>query len=271
MPLSLLIIFTEIVLITVLNYEMSGTHVSLDVLYCLPIIQAARVKALQAKRSSDSYLPLIIGFTVGMAWSLAEALVANNFPAGAIALNIFTRGVTFTVLGRVVARLWKEREYGHKDFLTDLANRPDFLDKFKQEQVRSERSRKPYSLLFIDIDRFKKLNDDQGHSVGDVVLHRVAEVLRASSRKVDTIARLGGDEFVLLFPETDAQGAELLKSRIMASSGTEFQQHGWDISLSIGEVTHIGNNKSPAELLDEADEIMYATKKAKRAAALAHA
>jgi GGDEF domain-containing protein len=188
----------------------SDTHISLDVLYCLPIIQAARAKSLQSKRFFDSYLPVLIGTFVAVVWSLAERQVQpEEFTLGVLVLNIFTRSLVFSILGRVLARLWKEREYGKKDFLTNLTNRAQFLEQFSQEQLRSERSRRPYSLLFIDIDRFKILNDEGGHQVGDTALHKIAETLRANSRKTDTVARIGGDEFALLFPETNTRGGEL--------------------------------------------------------------
>ena len=92
MFLGLLIIFVEVALVTALNYMAIDTYVSLDVLYCLPIIQAARFQAVHAQRQSELLLPLIIGFLVGAIWSLAEALVTvSDFPMDALVLNIFTR------------------------------------------------------------------------------------------------------------------------------------------------------------------------------------
>ncbi|WP_407898211.1 hypothetical protein [Ferrigenium sp. UT5] len=114
--MSLFIIVFEVALVTVLNYATIDTHVSLDVLYCLPIIQAAQMPMLQSNRQSELLIPLLIGFLVGAIWSLSEALLTpSDFPLGALALNVFSRGVTFTLLGKVVARLWKEREQDHQD------------------------------------------------------------------------------------------------------------------------------------------------------------
>lgn len=264
MYISLSIIIAEILLITYLNFVLVGTHISLDVLYCLPIIQAARTKALQAQRKSDSRLPILIGFLAAFAWSFSEKWVSpEDFPVAILALNIFTRTVTLGLIGRLVSRLWVEREYGQKDFLTDLTNRAEWIDKFEYEQSRSERSGRPYSLLYIDIDRFKQLNDSQGHSVGDEALKQVAHILKKGSRKMDTLARIGGDEFVVLFPETDANSCEILMNRILETADLEFKQCGWDISLSIGNITQTGKSKSAHEILDEVDSIMYATKKSK--------
>ena len=134
----------------------------------------------------------------------------------------------------------------------------------KVKQLRSERSGNPYSLLFIDIDDFKMLNDNQGHHVGDAALKMLADILGENSRRVDTVSRFGGDEFVLLFPETKEQPCEMLVGRIHLAAKKAFQKQGWPISLSIGQVTETGRNRSVDEILIEADSKMYAVKKEKQ-------
>ena len=259
---GLLLVAVEVAIITYLDYGFAGTYYSLDVLYCLPVVQAARIGAIRAMRKTDSQTSTIIGVVCAVAWSAAEAaIIWPIYPLGAIAMNIFTRSVTFTVLGRVVTRLWKEREYSRKDTLTNLANRLEFTERFQAEQLRSERSGSPYSLLFIDINQFKMLNDNHGHHVGDEALKDVAVILRGNSRNVDTVARIGGDEFVMLFPETDSQVSEIIVKRIKSVSDKRFREEGWAISLSIGHVTAIGREKSVEEVMHEADENMYLMKR----------
>ncbi len=264
MFLNTLLITGEVLLITFLNYKMADSHYSFDVLYCLPVVQAAHLNAIHALRQSDSKLPIVIGIIIAIIWSLSEALIfMPDFPLGAFALNVFTRSVTFTVIGRVVTKLWLERDYARRDVLTSLANRLEFFEKFETEQLRSERSGKAYSLLFIDVDQFKLLNDNHGHRVGDSALKVISGILLDNSRKPDTVARIGGDEFTILFPETDNQACEKLIERIKVASAKEFEKRGWKISLSIGYVTETGKIKSPDELLHEADTRMYAVKKAR--------
>lgn len=148
----LLLIVAEVLLITFLDYKLAETYYFFDVLYCLPVIQATRLGAIQALCRSDTLLPDLVGIFSAVVWSLAEAAVTfTTFPLNALALNIFTRSVTFTVIGRVVAKLWREREYARKDALTNLANRLELFERFEIEQLRSERSGNPYSVLFIDI------------------------------------------------------------------------------------------------------------------------
>jgi diguanylate cyclase (GGDEF)-like protein len=259
------LVVVEILIITYLDYKESGTYFSLDVLYCLPVIQAAHIGAIRAMRRSDTQVSTIIGVLAAVAWSGAEAAVIwPSFPMFALAMNIFTRSVTFTVLGRVVTKLWREREYSRKDTLTELANRLEFNERFETEQIRSDRSGSPYSLLYIDIDQFKKLNDQHGHYVGDKALQVVAHLLRENSRSVDTAARIGGDEFVLLYPETDEYVCDILAKRIKAASEQIFNSEGWQIALSIGHATATGKARTTDEILHDADANMYAMKKQKQ-------
>jgi diguanylate cyclase (GGDEF)-like protein len=262
---SLLLVSLEVAIITYLDYGFAGTYYSLDVLYCLPVVQAARIGAIRAMRRSDTQTSTVIGVVSAVAWSVAEAaIIWPGYPLSAVAMNIFTRSVTFTVLGRVVTRLWKEREYSRKDTLTNLANRLEFIERFEAEQLRSERSGSPYSLLFIDIDQFKLLNDKHGHHVGDEALKDVAGILRGNSRNVDTVARIGGDEFVLLFPDTDEYVCGILINRIKSVSEKKFKEESWPISLSIGRTTATGREKSVEEAMHEADENMYLMKRDKQ-------
>jgi diguanylate cyclase (GGDEF)-like protein len=203
----------------------------------------------------------LVGVISAVAWSIAEASVVwPNYPLYALTMNIFTRGVTFTVLGRVLTKLWKERDYFRKDALTGLANRLEFTEKFAAEQLRSEWSNRPYSLLFIGIDQFKMLNDNHGYRVGEAALQAVSVILKGNSRCIDTIARIGEDKFVLLFPETDEYICGILGMRIKSASENKFQTEGWSISLSKGHVTVTGSARSFDEILHEADEKMYSNK-----------
>lgn len=271
----ILLIVTEVFLIGFLGYaareylpgEM-GNYISLDVLYCLPIIQTARLAAIHdAVRRSDTQTSTFVGIAVALAWSATEAaIIWPTFPLAAFLLNTFTRSVALTVLGRVVLKLWRKSEYAHKDILTGLANRLELLERLAIEQVRSERSGSPYSLLYLDIDQFKLLNDSFGHHVGDEALKAVADILRESSREVDVAARVGGDEFVLLLPDTDKQSCDVLIKRIEDSSTQAFAGRSWQISLSIGQATRIGKTKKADWVIQLADQDMYEAKRVKQQA-----
>lgn len=260
----LVMVSSEIALIAYLDYRVAGLYYSFEVLYCLPIVQTAHASSIHALRRSDSLIPDLIGVACAVAWSVAEAaLVWPYFPHNALALNIFTRAVTFVVLGRVITKLFKEREYSRKDALTGLANRLELVERFEIERHRSERTGEPYSLLYIDIDYFKLLNDTRGHHTGDAALVALAGILRDNSRKVDTVSRVGGDEFIVLFPSTDEEACQALTNRITLASEKHFQSQRWPISLSIGSLTESGNKTSIDEILQEADSRMYRVKRSK--------
>lgn len=262
---NFIFIIAEVLLIAFVAYRESATYYSFDVFYCVPILHAARLSSIRALRRSDTQIPTIIGIFVGIVWTTGEfAAVYPDYPWSAWLLNTFARSVTFTVIGRVMAKVWREREFSRKDLLTDLANRLEFTERFAIEQSRSERSGKPYSLLFIDIDQFKLLNDEQGHHVGDEALKALSVILTNNSRAGDVVSRFGGDEFALLFPETDDASCEMLANRILEVAAAEFKNKGWPIALSVGCVTGSGLNKSIEELLQIADGKMYSMKKEAR-------
>lgn len=254
------IVVTEILFITFWNYKMSGSYYSLDVLYCLPIIQASRLGSIRAQRHSDTQMAALVGIIAAVVWSIAEAAVVwPNYPLSAFAMNIFTRSITFTVLGRVLTKLWKERDFFRKDTLTGLANRLEFSERFAAEQLRSEWSNRPYSLIFIEIDQFKILKANSDHR-GVAALKVVSGILMDNSRCIDTIARIGEGRFGLLLPETDEYICGILGMRIKSASEKKFQMEGWPVSLSVGHVSVTGSAKSFEEILREANEKMYSFK-----------
>ena len=268
----IVLIVAEVFVISFMNFAIVShfptefsRYISLDVLFCLPVIEAAHLTSIRANRRNDTQAPIYVGITLALVWSSVEVAISwPDFPMIVFGLNTFTRSVIFTVIGRVLIKLWREREYARKDMLTGLANRVELLDRLKIEQGYSERTGRPYSLLFIDIDNFKALNDIHGHNVGDEALKVLASILRESSRKVDVAARLGGDEFVLLLLDTNEQVCEIMIQRIEAATRQAFETHFWPISVSIGKITKIGNTRELDWVIRLADENMYEAKKAKQ-------
>ncbi len=258
------LIFIEVSFITILNYYMAESYYSLDVLYCLPVIQTARFGALQVQRSTDSKNLTVVAIFCAIAWSIAEAAVSwPNFPISAFLMNIMTRAVTFTIIGRVIAKLWKDKEHFQKDWLTGLPDRAELIRCFQAKQLQSEISRLPFSLLCLNINQFRRLNDTLGHQVGDDVLKVLAEILRGSIRQGDIASRTGSDEFLVLFSDTDEKTCEVLAARIIEAAETEFKDRGWEISLSFGHVTETGRQRSVDEILRYAGEKLYFCKQSR--------
>jgi len=121
------------------------------------------------------------------------------------------------------------------DVLTGLYNRRRFHDVLSTEYERAKRYAVPFSLVMLDIDYFKKVNDTYGHSVGDVVLREVATILKNSIREIDTAARYGGEEFVVVLPNTEKENAQIFAERIrQAIERHAFSGVNKNITVSIG-------------------------------------
>jgi diguanylate cyclase (GGDEF)-like protein len=242
-------------IITVLNYYMASSYYSLDVLYCLPVIQTARFSALQRDSSTSSYTIHVVAITCAVAWSAAEAFVVwPNFPFSAVLMNVLTRGVTFTIIARVIAKLWRDKEFERKDNLTGLANRAELAKELEETQLQSELTGKPHTLLFINIDNFRMFNDEFGHKRGDEVLIHLAQVLQGKIRDRDMVSRIASDEFLILLHESDEQISHRMGGRLCLAATHSFKESGWNLNLSFGYVTEIGREKSLEELIRIAGE-----------------
>jgi len=259
-----LIVFADLSFGHILPIEMAR-YISLDVLFCLPILQTAKLAAIRASRQSDPQIATFVAISLALVWSATEVSIAwPDFPIVAFIWNSISRSVAFAIIGRILIKLWRERYYSHTDMLTGLANRRNLMGKMRIEQKRSDRSGKPYSLLFIDIDNFKAVNDLQGHQAGDEALTTLAGILSKCARKADLVARLGGDEFVLLLPETDDPPCDALIERIETASKRAFKEKSWPISVSIGRTTHIGTTHEVNAVIQLADRNMYEAKQIKQ-------
>ncbi|WP_420546710.1 EAL domain-containing protein [Curvivirga sp.] len=149
------------------------------------------------------------------------------------------------------------------DSLTGLANRNLFADRFTRAIDRAEREDHQVALLFIDLDRFKNVNDTLGHAVGDLLLQRVTKRLLGELRKTDTAARLGGDEFAAILPNiVNMYNLERIVKRILKSLSTPYNIDGHEIfiSASIGITLYPDDAKITTELLRNADSAMYMAK-----------
>ena len=153
----------------------------------------------------------------------------------------------------------------YRDELTGLVNRRGFNEQFSVEFNRSRRYSRPLSLLMIDIDGFKQVNDELGHLYGDFVLASIARMLASGVRESDIVARQGGDEFVIVLPETDQEAAtsvaEKLWGRIrehtISHNGTQLAA-----TVSVGVATLPPTEMSMDGLISQADEALYAAKRA---------
>jgi diguanylate cyclase (GGDEF)-like protein len=153
------------------------------------------------------------------------------------------------------------------DPLTGLANRSLFLEMAVHNVESSKRSGTPLTILFIDLDGFKEVNDTYGHDAGDELLCAVAERLKAAVRAPDVVARVGGDEFAVLLQGADADVGAALAFKLAETLSEPYDVGGntLRVAASIGTATYPQSGTSAHELVKRADEAMYRMKSARRA------
>lgn len=154
------------------------------------------------------------------------------------------------------------------DALTDIHNKRYFLEFLDRELARSTRYDRPLSIIMIDIDRFRAINEDMGHLGGDFTLRELAARIKGNIRREELFARYGGEEFTVVLPETTAEGAVRLADRLVSVvHQTPFQYEGksFPVTISAGVASTLGEKTvTPAELIRRADEKLYEAKNAGR-------
>jgi diguanylate cyclase len=189
------------------------------------------------------------------------------FPVSILGSPSIFNGQPATV-GTVIDRSAREkaelkiRALADFDPLTGLPNRSLLYDRVKQLLATGERDQSAVTLMFLDLDHFKRVNDSLGHSVGDELLCAVAARLSATVRRVDTLARLGGDDFVLAMPGIQAAGAAEVARRLLEACSVPFVVGGHDLNVSpsIGISIYPQDGKDIETLLKNADVAMYKAK-----------
>jgi len=155
------------------------------------------------------------------------------------------------------------RNLAFYDSLTGLPNRSLFIDRMLQELAKAKRQRQMMAVIFIDLDRFKVINDTLGHATGDLLLQAVAKQLKESIREGDTVSRLGGDEFLLLFPDiTQVKDVSVIAEKIVHKFSEAFMVNDKElyISASLGISIFPDNSDSAETLIKHADTAMYYAK-----------
>src|SRR5690242_20022890 len=152
-------------------------------------------------------------------------------------------------------------EAAFTDHLTGLANRRRFERQLEREVGRTERFGHPFSLLMIDIDNFKNLNDSFGHDAGDDAIRRISKVLREGTRGIDLAARIGGEEFAVLLVETHQQGGCEVAERLRLAIKSSQIPSGGQISASFGVAECPTHAQTAPEILKAADVALYEAKK----------
>ena len=179
--------------------------------------------------------------------------------------EILTLGTLADVLATALhnAMTFEEMEYQSiTDFLTGLKTRRYFLESIEAEWSRASRSGRAFSVVLIDLDKFKAVNDNLGHLEGDLVLARVARILEQKCRHSNVVARYGGDEFIVLMPETSLDQAQKLSERLRSALASDSLLSQRKVTGSCGIASFPVHGATIEELIREADQAMYRSKTA---------
>ena len=254
--LAVLLCIMLVLLIGVIDYQ-TGYELAFSLFYLIPICLATWV--------SGRDVGLLVSILSACAWYVADVLSGHVYSSSLIYLwNTGIRLGFFAVVTYLLAALRlaldHERNLSRTDPLTGAANTRAFLEMIQSEINRYERYKHPFTVVYIDLDNFKTVNDRYGHMVGDKVLHTIVTEIRKRLRKTDSISRLGGDEFGLFLPETGQDAAQVVMKKIRAGIIDAMQLRKLPVTASLGVVTCEETPKSAEILIKMADDLMYTIK-----------
>lgn len=167
---------------------------------------------------------------------------------------------------RLRSNLLQQQMRAQLDPLTQVANREAYAQRIDYEFARWRRSGAPLSLLFADIDRFKAINDQHGHSTGDAILQAVARTLKEALRRTDMVARYGGEEFVVIMPDTARDEAAGVAEKLRVAVNEQdfiFNETRMRVTISFGVAEFVPTDR-PDDVIDRADRALYEAKRAGR-------
>jgi diguanylate cyclase (GGDEF)-like protein len=250
-------VYTELPDIIILDLKFSKPH-SLEILKQLKSAPSTRDIPVIIITSKRSQLKLAKGYEFG-----AYDYISRPFFKQEVLARI--SNITFAC-----DRVKELEKLLDRDYLTGLYNRRFFMERFLEEIAWSVRYKEPLSIMMLDIDFFKKINDTYGHGCGDEILKQISNALLSVLRAEDIVARYGGEEFIILLPNTNPEGALTAAEKLRVTvQDRNFLCESGDIRLSvtisIGVTIYNGETElSPDRLIEQADGALYSAKEGGR-------
>jgi len=235
---------------------LTNPEYSLSLFYLFPVILVAWFGG----RTTS----MIFSVFAALAWLIAE-LLGKTYHEHPVALywNDFMELGFFLIVSFILSALKnaleQEKNTSRTDHLTGISNRRNFYDLVNLELSISRRYGHPFSVISMDIDNFKTVNDTMGHLKGDNLLRVVSTTIKDNIRTSDIVARLGGDEFALFLPETGSEAADALIFKVKRELQAVVQRD-WPVTFSIGMATFFKPPATVDEMIARADSLMYEAK-----------
>lgn len=236
---------------------LTGNEITFSLFYLVPIVLVTWTVNQKAG--------LLMSILSALALLVAELAAGQTYSHPLIPFsNTLIRAVFYLVVTYLVSELKKaqkeEQRAARTDFVSGAVNARYFHELLQMEIVRIRRYPHPITIVYMDIDNFKLVNDLFGHNIGDDVLRSIASELKSQLRNTDIIARVGGDEFALLLPSTRQPEAEVVLSKVRPNLLEAMKRRNWPVTFSMGAVTCMAPPYSAEQLISMADELMYEVK-----------
>lgn len=229
----------------------------------LPELEEEQVKAFIKDSQMKSYIlvPLCskqVHFGSLIVFSSRETVSGSEIDF----LSLFAKQIELAI---TIADLFQAvKEQAITDGMTGLYNRRYFEDFIKKESIRANRQNQKFTVIGLDLDHLKRINDVYGHNYGDLAIKTIAEVLKNNARSIDVAARMGGEEFNIILPGVDSAGGTVAAERIRkAIESVELEKIG-HITASLGVATYLEHSEEIEELLELTDQAMYESKRSGR-------
>ena len=249
--------FVSLLIVSMLDY-VTGYETTLILFYLVPVISAS----LLLNKNWAIAFSILGTLLVVIVELLSQNIYSSVFIAFWNGLAVF--GVFLTVSGILIVlrnSLLKEQKLARLDMVTGISNSRHFYELASIEMSRARRYKRAFTVVYVDVDNFKKVNDDMGHDKGDDLLRLIAATIKKNIRVNDIVSRVGGDEFILLFPETDKGKAKSTIETVFKKLKIVMFNKKWKVTFSAGVITCLTAHCDIQKIIKAADAQMYYAKK----------
>ena len=245
-----------VLVLWIVDYQ-TGPNISLIMFYVMPVILVTWYVGTRGG--------VFISIMAAIAWFVADTMAPPPYEHPVIPFWNVTEKFGFFLLVTFFLSTLKhsferEKELARTDYLTGVANGRCFSEFVEGEIRRTHRYGHSFSVAYLDIDNFKRINDTEGHYAGDLLLIKVAETISYNVRSVDLVARLGGDEFVVMMPETGRNDADIAIKKVQQKLLEVMNRNNWPVTFSIGLATYMKPPESFDSMIKKVDDLMYSVK-----------